>query len=141
MLFAYLQLKVLIPLFSYGEHGGLIIHQALLTLFPEHHGAATFRAQETYIDPAVIKPLTHSEFLTAILLPYVAVSLIKIDMNCTWSQAKTHWKASQDYGMLINPDTDSFDNCPHPCLDAPTSTNPPSDDPIHTLTNNIIVIP
>ena len=88
---------MLIPFFSYGELGSVIIHQALFGIFPA-----------TAFDPSVIQPLTVSEFILLVLVPEVATRLIMEDKDLEGErgirQAISIMQASAFYGSSMFPE-------------------------------------
>ena len=82
---------------SYGEQGSVIIHQTLFDMFPP----ASF-------DPARILPLTPNEFISRILVPEVALSLIMEDRDLEgddgMQQALIVLRESSTYGVAMFPE-------------------------------------
>ena len=82
---------------SYGELGSVIIHQTLYNLFPPSE-----------LDPDLISPLTSNEFIQRILVPEVAVRLIKEDQNLEGDVGTTEalqiLRESSAYGVAMFPE-------------------------------------
>ena len=51
-------------------------------------------------------PLTYSEFLSAILIPFMAILLIKADLGGTLDHAYEVWQQSSPWGLVNHPDID-----------------------------------
>ncbi|KAK0457879.1 RTC4-like domain-containing protein [Desarmillaria tabescens] len=80
----------------YGEQGSVIIHQTLFNLFPP-----------ASIHPDQVTPLTPNEFTQRILVPEVAVRLIRQDMDVSPSKALKILRESSSYGVAMFPEDDS----------------------------------
>ena len=82
---------------SYGEKGSAIIQQMLFSMFPPSVELT-----------AILRPLTHQQFMTYFLVPFVAVLLISEDYGYT-TDAKAHkiMVTSGDAGILVHPADDN----------------------------------
>ncbi|KAF8576847.1 hypothetical protein K439DRAFT_1622536 [Ramaria rubella] len=89
----------------FGELGAMIIMQSLRDMFPSPQDAA-FTPDQIHLDPQLIKPRGHFEFLDAFLLPHTSILLIQSDFNCSWKSAKQAWSQSHLYGLQMFPDPD-----------------------------------
>ena len=82
---------------SYGELGSVIIHQTLYNLFPPSE-----------LDSDLVSPLTSNEFIQRILVPEVAVRLIKEDQNLEGdvgtNEALQILRESSAYGVAMFPE-------------------------------------
>jgi hypothetical protein len=76
---------------SYGQIGAVVIHSMLYCLF------------DLNTISEVIAPLRYTVFAAYVLVPFVAIRLIKEDLNCTTVQAYKTMTSSSDAGEHIHP--------------------------------------
>ncbi|KAF8479988.1 hypothetical protein JB92DRAFT_3133253 [Gautieria morchelliformis] len=111
----------------YGDKGSILINENLLSLFPEHPSTdkdelldklldALFNEPNAqvpklpssrklenqpgtiFIDPITIHPLSYTNFLTCVLIPFTTILLIQADRSCTFDEAWKTWHGSGPWG-------------------------------------------
>lgn len=81
--------------FSYGELGSMVIYQTLHNMFSHE----TLRKEK-------IAPLSITDFIQQILVPEVAMALVRVDMDIDDDEALKTLRASSSYGAAMFPVTD-----------------------------------
>ncbi|KAF8580188.1 hypothetical protein K439DRAFT_1620004 [Ramaria rubella] len=134
----------------YGDVGALIIHRQLLRMFPDHTSSSFLQLLHddpslVSVDSDIIAPLTYSEFLMSVLVPYTSILLIQADQpgaNTTFEDAYRVWMDSGDFGSLYSSEpTPSSPPSPNTLTPAVIAhTNTASSPPVKEEDEDIIII-